>query len=163
MESVKNPNEAQPSPPEEVKYKGIGRIWYFCGISLISILWMILQIESFGNYDLVETVFISKVVFGIPTLLLSISRLQNTGTNCWWALMIFIPVADLFIRIRCLICQKGYNDTKKLDTAGKIIARSIISISVFSVICFVIGWIVTSGSLGREALVWNYLGYLNRL
>lgn len=102
------------------------------------------------------------VVFSLASLFLSIIRLQNTSTSGWWSLLTFIPVADLFVRVRCLMCPMGYNDTKKLDATGKIIAGTIVCFSVFSVICLVIGWIVTSGSLSREGLVWNYLRYLNR-
>ena len=48
-------------------------------------------------------------------------RLKNIGMNPWWCLLILVPIAHLLVVIRCLAFQEGYADTKKLDTAGKVI------------------------------------------
>jgi hypothetical protein len=55
-------------------------------------------------------------------------RLMNIGMNPWWCLLMIVPIANLFIGIRCLVCQEGYEDTKKLDTAGKIVTFIVVGL-----------------------------------
>ena len=53
-------------------------------------------------------------------------RLKNIGMNPWWCLVAIVPLANLLISIRCLIFPEGYQDTKKLDTAGKVITGIVL-------------------------------------
>lgn len=80
------------------------------------------------------------IVFLILSFIPVYYRLMNIGMNPWWCLLMIVPIANLFIGIRCLVCQEGYEDTKKLDTSGKIVTfivvglfLLVIAIAIFSV------------------------------
>ncbi|MCW0217276.1 MAG: hypothetical protein OJI67_03035, partial [Prosthecobacter sp.] len=49
------------------------------------------------------------------------SRLKNIGMNPLWCLIMLIPIVGVLIHLRCLILPEGFADTKKMDTAGKVI------------------------------------------
>jgi hypothetical protein len=66
-------------------------------------------------------------------------RLMNIGMNPWWCLLMIVPIANLFIGIRCLVCQEGYEDTKKLDTAGKVVTFIVVGLFLL-----VIGLVIVS-------------------
>lgn len=66
-------------------------------------------------------------------------RLMNIGMNPWWCLLMIVPIANLFIGIRCLVCQEGYEDTKKLDTAGKVVTFIVVGLFLL-----VIGMVIVS-------------------
>jgi hypothetical protein len=57
-------------------------------------------------------------------------RLMNIGMNPWWCLLMLVPIANLLVGIRCLICPEGYADTKKLDTAGKVVTFIVLGLFV---------------------------------
>ncbi len=68
------------------------------------------------------------LVFLILSFIPVYYRLMNIGMNPWWCLLMIVPIANLFIGIRCLVCQEGYEDTKKLDTAGKIVTFIVVGL-----------------------------------
>ena len=49
-----------------------------------------------------------------------------------------VPIANLLIGIRCLICQEGYADTKKLDKAGKITTYIVLAIFLLVLVSVVL-------------------------
>lgn len=110
---------------KEKIYGGVGRVVYFfgqVGLLIISvILYPIATAKSLS--PLVFTMFatISFIVF-ILSFALIVNRLNNIGKSGLWSLLAFVPVANLYIGLICIMCPEGYQDTKKLDTAGKIIA-----------------------------------------
>ena len=63
-------------------------------------------------------------------------RLKNIGMNPWWCLLMIVPIANLFVGVRCLVFQEGYQDTKKLDKAGMIITYIVFG---FIGLCILIG------------------------
>ena len=65
-------------------------------------------------------------------------RLKNIGMNPWWCLAMLVPILNLLVGIRCLVCQEGYADTKKLDTAGKVITFIVLALFVLVLITVLI-------------------------
>ncbi|MDP6630294.1 MAG: GYF domain-containing protein [Kiritimatiellia bacterium] len=61
------------------------------------------------------------VVFGMLYIIPIVCRLQNTGTSGWLSLVTFIPIANVFLGIYCLAYPEGYQDSRELDDAGKIV------------------------------------------
>ena len=51
-----------------------------------------------------------------------------------YSLLMFVPFANIYIGVKCAVCPEGYQDTKKLDTAGKILAGIFIGFVVLMVI-----------------------------
>ena len=60
---------------------------------------------------------LSRVVSLIPVFY----RLKNIGMNPWGCLLMLVGLVNLLVAIRCLVLQEGYVDTKKHDTAAKVI------------------------------------------
>lgn len=110
------------------RYGGIGRLAYL-GIAIVLGVVQNVVAELFARDD--NTRF-GILVVNIAFLFLSVIpvyyRLTNTGMNPWWCLLLIVPIANLFIVIRCLVCQEGYEDTKKLDTAGKVVAFIVVGL-----------------------------------
>ncbi|MCU0712799.1 MAG: hypothetical protein MUC43_12125 [Pirellula sp.] len=44
------------------------------------------------------------------------------------------------VGIRCLICQEGYADTKKLDTAGKIVTFIILGLFLLVLVAVILAF-----------------------
>jgi hypothetical protein len=63
-------------------------------------------------------------------------RLKNIGYNLRLCFLILVPIVNLFLGIRCLVLQEGYEATKKLDTAGKIITY-IVLVSVIALLILI--------------------------
>jgi uncharacterized membrane protein YhaH (DUF805 family) len=109
------------------QYGGIRRLPYF-GIMLLFMLLFGLA----GNPVLAQTFLI---LFFIPIYY----RMKNIGMSPWWCLTMLIPIIYLLIGIHCLAFPEGYQDTSKLDNAGRIIIfviLGIILIPIFVIVVF---------------------------
>ncbi|MFN7878346.1 MAG: hypothetical protein ACK5PB_23720 [Pirellula sp.] len=109
-------------------YGGIGRLAYLgiaigLGIAQNVVLGLLARDEALQSLSLGGI-----IVFLILSLIPVYYRLMNIGMNPWWCLLMMVPIANLFIGIRCLVCQEGYEDTKKLDTAGKIVTFIVVGL-----------------------------------
>ncbi|MEM8912792.1 MAG: hypothetical protein AAGC97_13580, partial [Planctomycetota bacterium] len=47
-------------------------------------------------------------------------RLINQGANGWFALLAAVPIANLYVWLRCLVCPEGYAEHRTLDFVGKV-------------------------------------------
>lgn len=100
---------------------GIRRLPFFgicIALQLISIVPQGSTGESWGVFTISMVLFLGSVW----------SRLKNIGMTPWLCLLMFVPIANILILIRCLAFQEGYQTTKKLDTAGKVV-------SIIALIC----------------------------
>jgi hypothetical protein len=114
------------------QYGGIRRGWYFVGTFVLGIL---SQIFNAGEEGLAT----AGMLIMIPLwFILVVSRLRNIGMSGKWSLLIIVPIANLFVGITCLICQEGYQETRKLDKAGKIAGSIILGLIVLIVIAIII-------------------------
>ncbi len=66
------------------------------------------------------------VVVLIAHTAIMFQRLKNIGWNGWWALLDFIPVANLFVAFLSAICPEGYAATRKLDRTRWILVGIIV-------------------------------------
>lgn len=119
-------------------YGGIRRLPYLgiafgLGITQIVVLTAMANNESLQALVLVALLFFVAISF-IPVYY----RLQNIGMNPWWCLLMLVPIANLVVGIRCLICQEGYEDTKKLDTAGKIVTFIILGLFLIVIVAVIL-------------------------
>jgi len=89
--------------------------------------------DSTGAGTLLVALFFMVVSF-IPVYY----RLKNIGMNPWWCLLMLVPIANLLVGIRCLVFQEGYVDTKKLDTAGKVITYIVLGLFILVIVAVVI-------------------------
>jgi len=112
-------------------YGGIGRLGYILGVFGIGFLQGIIEVTSREDPSIsaVLSLIVFVVVFG-----LAVSRLNNIGMSGWWSLLMLIPVVGLYVLIKCIVCPEGYEHTKKLDTAGKVLAGLFLAFIILVVI-----------------------------
>lgn len=120
---------------QEKNYGGIRRLGYFLGMVGVAIINGVFSAVAQGEPGIA---FLRPIVTLVLSFVLVVNRLRNIGMSSWWSLLILVPIANLFILVRCLMCPEGYQDTKKLDTTGKIIAGIFIGLLVLVVVSLVI-------------------------
>jgi len=119
-------------------YGGIRRLPYLGIMIGLAIVQNVLLVavglaDSTGAGTLLVALFFMVVSF-IPVYY----RLKNIGMNPWWCLLMLVPIANLLVGIRCLVFQEGYVDTKKLDTAGKVITYIVLGLFILVIVAVVI-------------------------
>jgi len=129
--------------PVEKEYGGIGRLAYVGGSIGIGILQNILQVVAAQAEQALALIliFIASIA---GTLVLAAYRLKNIGSSPWWCLGLLVPLLNILIGLRCLLCPEGYADTKKLDTAGKIGAGIILGLFVLLIVFVIVAGIASS-------------------
>lgn len=81
---------------------------------------------------------ISTLVPVVLVIHLAMQRLVNLGMSRWWILAIFVPILNLWLVYRWLVCPAGYGYHKKLDGAGKALAivygslLTLVALAVFA-------------------------------
>lgn len=109
---------AEPGPPVDAKYDGIGRFGFL--ISNIAIMALIALLGvGYGP----PIVLIGWLLLMLPAS----SRLKNIGRNPAWCLLLLVPLLNLFVIAPCLLLPPGYQDYRRLDTAAKMIAWLLVA------------------------------------
>jgi hypothetical protein len=99
------------------------------GIRRLSCFWIFLGLGIFHTlFNSSDPTGIAMLMVALGYVLAAYSRLKNIGMNPWWCLLMIVPFANLIVVIRCLAFQENYQNSKKLDKAGKIIASIVIGI-----------------------------------
>ena len=133
-----NSATSEVNQPLIYQYGGIRRRQYLgiCfGIFIVNIIVLALISAGEKNDTLGSLIAIMfAFIYVVPTFY----RLKNTGSNPWRSLALIIPIIGLFIGIRCLIYQEGYDATKKLDSAGKTFSWIIGGIFVPIILCIIL-------------------------
>jgi len=115
------------------EYGGIGRLAYV-GYSFLAgvatnVLGMVAGAIGARNELLGPAVFAIGLIAAVGmTIFITVQRLKNMGYSGWWSVLIFVPLANLLVGLRCLICPAGYADTKRLDSAGKIMTGIVVTV-----------------------------------
>lgn len=114
------------------EYGGIGRLGYV----LFAIILGVVQVMLTSLVGTLEgegvLIFLFSVLHFVPVCL----RLQNLGMSGWWSLLLLVPIGNVAVTFYCLVFPKGYNDTKELDAAGRIMIGVVVC---FFLICLAAG------------------------
>jgi uncharacterized membrane protein YhaH (DUF805 family) len=130
------------------QYGGINRLYYFLGsLCLIPLNIFLLQAKA-SNVEPFILLLISITTL-VLTFLLVTNRLRNIGMSKWWFVLMIVPLVNIIIGMLCLVRQEGYNDTKKLDSTGKIISGVFIS----GILLFVVVLLIIAFSVNRDKRV----------
>ncbi|HPA20087.1 MAG TPA: GYF domain-containing protein [Verrucomicrobiae bacterium] len=123
----------EPYPAIKV-YGGIRRIGYWFGTLAMSAFWLFSSLS--GDSGLAMFGSLVCLFFGF---VLVVNRLHNIGRSGWYSLLILVPIVNLFVTVPCAICQEGYDDTKELDRAGRVLLLIfIVSLAVGGVAILVL-------------------------
>jgi len=115
-------------------YPGMTRAQYWMGTLGIGILILLIGallttvMKNKSEAGFLILVFTS--IFGFVQLGMAWSRMKNIGMEPAWSLLMLIPVVGLLPHVRCLIFQKGYEETKKLDRTGKTLCWIVVGLFV---------------------------------
>jgi hypothetical protein len=88
--------------------------------------------SKFGT-DLMGT--LHPVLVCVPPLVLVwllLNRLTNVGMNRWWSLAVVVPLLNLWVVFRCLLCPAGYAYHRKMDRSGVAMIAAICLIAPFT-------------------------------
>lgn len=117
-------------------WPGVGRLTLWLGLLLFPVLWS--QFLWWSRPSLAAT-FGSELMFKllpfanlVPVAVLThlvLMRLVNVGMSRWWALVLAIPVLNLWVGFRCLVCPSGFAYHRKLDRPGMAIALAVLVIA----------------------------------
>jgi len=113
---------------------GIGRLTFIGMMIGLNILEYVLLV-GMAPYGLTIRICLILLFF-MMSLIPVFFRLKNIGMNPWLCLMIFIPVVNLLVALRCIAFPEGYSDTKQLDGAGKIIMGILIGMLALAFMAF---------------------------
>lgn len=116
---------------EHKNYGGIRRLWYFFGMIAVSVFSEVCNVAAEGEPAVVLQ---GMAVAYVLVFVLVVNRLRNIGMSAWYSLLILIPIVNIYIGIKCLVCPKGYEETKTLDTAGRVIGGIVIGLVVLGVV-----------------------------
>ena len=133
--TARHPEDLAPQQPQSTDrvYGGIRRLPYFgimMGLGIIHGLVLTVNGMRETGFGFVIVAF-TVVCF----------RVKNIGMNPRWCLLALIPGVGALVGIPCLVFQEAYNDTKKLDTAGKVIAYILLGLLVVPLAAVII-WAV---------------------
>jgi uncharacterized membrane protein YhaH (DUF805 family) len=116
-----------------LRWPGIGRLTLLLGLLLFPLLWSQLlwwstplRMATSGSAGPSMLLPLAQLVPVAVILFLVLMRLTNVGMSRWWALMLAIPILNLWVGFRCLVCPAGYAHHRKLDRAGRAIALAVV-------------------------------------
>ena len=125
---------ALPAEGELREYGGIGRLAYIGYSFLAGIVLNVLGAAAAGTGVGPALVGIALIASIAINIYLVVQRFKNMGYSGWWSLLIFVPLVNILVGLRCLICPRGYADTKKLDTAGKVVTGIVVALFLLIVL-----------------------------
>jgi hypothetical protein len=118
---------------KHMHWPGVGRLTLWLGLLLFPVLWSQLLwwstptlFSSFGSTLISKLLPFAHIVPVAVLIYLVLMRLVNLGMSRWWALVIAIPVLNLWVGFRCLVCPSGYAYHRRLDRTGMAIALAIV-------------------------------------
>jgi hypothetical protein len=127
---------------KHMRWPGAGRRSLWLGLLLIPVLWSQLLwwstptlITTFGGAFMSSLLPFASLVPAAVLIHLVLMRLVNLGMSRWWALVLAIPVLNLWVVYRCLVCPSGYAHHRKLDRSGMAIALVIVVIA--PAVCYI--------------------------
>ncbi|MBK1790500.1 DUF4339 domain-containing protein [Persicirhabdus sediminis] len=125
-------------------YGGLSRRWFY--------LWVIVLIpiiEVVPTFFMTESYYdgLSSITRWAAILLFVVvsgSRVRNLGmaSGWWWCLL--LPIVNIWMYYRCYCCPAGYEDSRQLDTAGKVLTTfyvlcNLLILAVLGMIFFSLG------------------------
>ncbi|MFN0129262.1 MAG: hypothetical protein ACKV19_21545 [Verrucomicrobiales bacterium] len=124
------------------RYGGLRRVPYLALAIGLAVLQNVLVMVFTAQLDSVGVLWGIIIASSLLSLAPVYYRLKNIGMNPWWCLGALVPILNIFVGFRCLLCQEGYVETRKLDRAGRIMVWIILALMVL-----VVGAVIVSVAL----------------
>lgn len=121
---------------KQMYWPGVGRLPLWLGLLLFPVLWSQLVwwsgpalVATFGSALMSKLLPFANIVPVAILIYLVLMRLVNVGMSRGWAVVLVIPVLNLWLGFRCLVCPSGYAHHRRLDRAGLAIALALVVIA----------------------------------
>ena len=112
-------------------YPGIGRLHYFLSqVGMIAAI--VFVVTVFGPES--RVVSVAALGITIASVVVDVLRLRNMGVSQWLVFLRFLPFGKTLMWIALTSAQTGWNETRKLDSAGKSIL--FVEVLLFLMIIF---------------------------
>jgi uncharacterized membrane protein YhaH (DUF805 family) len=72
-------------------------------------------------------IYLVSVLATGASLCLTALRLHNMAMSGWWSLLLFVPIVNIFLNLRCFAFPEGYSEHRRLDSAAKVILGFILA------------------------------------
>ena len=113
------------------EYPGIGRLHYFLSqVGMIAAI--VFAVSVFGPES--RVVSITALAITIASVIVDVLRLRNMGVSQWLVFLRFLPYGKTLMWIAMTSAQTGWNETRKLDSAGKSIL--FVEVALFLMVVF---------------------------
>lgn len=107
----------------EQEYSGIGRLHYFLAqVGMIAAI--VFVVTVFGPES--RVVSFAALAVTVASVIVDVLRLRNMGVTQWLVFLRFLPFGKTLMWIALTSAQTGWNETRRLDSAG----RSILFVEV---------------------------------
>ena len=113
------------------EYPGIGRLNYFLA-QVVMIAAVIFVVSVFGPHS--RALQITSLVIMVTSVIVDVMRLRNMGVSQWLVFVRYLPFGGTLLSIALTTAQTGWNETRQLDSAGKIILA--VELIIFAMIMF---------------------------
>jgi hypothetical protein len=120
---------------KRMSWPGVGRLSLWLGLLLFPVLWSQLLwwskptlVAILGSELMSKLLPLTSFVPLAVVIYLVLMRLVNVGMSRWWALVLAIPVLNLWVAFRCLACPSGYAYHRKMDRLGIAAALAVVVI-----------------------------------
>ena len=121
-------------------------IWYLCLFGGSFVLSFFIAFAAPRVPYLATLTKIVEVVVCIISFVLLCERLNNIGHSGWWALLVIVPIVNIFLLVYCLACPKDFKYTKRFDSTGVIIASVVSAILIIMLLLVLVGVFITLSS-----------------
>lgn len=118
---------------KQMHWPGVRRRQLWLGLLIFPLLWSQvvwwsrpILIGIFGNTWMPKLLPFAGIVPVAVVIYLVLMRLVNLGMSRWWALVLAVPVVNLWVAFRCLACPSGYAHHRKMDRSGIVIALAVV-------------------------------------
>ena len=102
----------------------------FLAFIVFSVLFRVVAESGMGATGLGRIILVTRIMLIAwigSMIFITVQRLKNIGNSGWWSVLLFVPLANIFLGLRCLVCPAGYADNKRLDRAGKIMTGFLLT------------------------------------
>ena len=124
------PTQAHRQPIQPVIDEGINRMSYL----VLSIVLGLIALPLLLSASSEKMYLVISVVYGILQIIITVNRLQNIGWSGWAVLLMLIPIVNVVLGTALVICQPGYAQEGRLDSAGKTWLWIFVALFGFSIL-----------------------------
>lgn len=125
-------------PDTEVPHEGFSRstfLKYFLFLLAMATVFGLMLVCAGRKY--MKEIFILAITLILPIFFWAAAqRLKNIGMKQTWCTLFLVPLINYFLLSGCLVCPKGYWETKKLDRAGRV---SAVIIAILTAVLLLVG------------------------